>query len=456
MSNIFVHGDAKRLNLSSGLARNPGFVAEMLLADFLYASIGFSRGRLPMRTAMSANTFPKSAPKMRMTRQTSMAATLLAVWCLGFGSADRLSVAAEDPHAYFNSLVRRSDHWKSYSLRDPAQLGGPRQYATYDPPSDSHRQKQDAVKLVIPAFYATTKLAAPLSATDTVLTLDAAYKPSFPKNRVIGVGREAMTVTAWLNDTTVSVARGAHGTTPEAHVAGAPLLHATNSLRSQVRVPLETEDGHDYFFVWDSYWTDSFMDAGKFNHKAFQFSSGGKDGDTIWLEPQMAYGTRCAPETYVGAFGLRSYNKTGGNPNWSMTDGNFLGPGGLGTRGQFCILPNTWTRFFVRIQQRANDYDLVDVWLADETRDAVQVFTNAQVSVRSTGKTPNSIAKFWLEFNSSSDKLLRADRRDLVAYVRNFVALRDLRDPRALLVRPVAGVPTVAGPRAPTNLRILQ
>ena len=392
------------------------------------------------------------------TGRSSLIALVFVVCFASLWPSGRLETnvaAAEDPHAYFNMLVRRNDHWKSYSLRDPAQLGN-RQYATYDPASDTNRQKQDAAKFVIPAFYATTYLTEPVSPTATVLTLEEAYKPSFPRNRVIGIGKEIMTVTAWLTNTTVSVARGAHGTTPEAHAAGAPLLHATNSLRSQVRLPLLTEDGHDYFFVWDAYWTDSYMGA-RFNHKAFQFSSGGKDGDSIWLEPQTSYAfPRCNPSVYVAGLGMRSYNKLNGDPNWSLTDGNHLGPAGMGTRADFCVLPNTWVRFFVRIQQRVNDYDLVDVWVADETQDAVQILANAQVSVRRTGATPNSIGKFWVELNSSNDAFLRTDRRDLVTYVRNFVALRDVRDPRALLLRPVAGVPPVAGPRAPLNLRILQ
>jgi hypothetical protein len=117
-------------------------------------------------------------------------------------------------------------------------------------------------------------------------------------------------------------------------------------------------------------------------------------------------------------------------------------------------------RFFLLLRQRANDYDPVDMWIADERRDPVQVLMNVPVSVRPTGGTPNSIAKFWIEFNSSNDDLFRTDSRDLVAYVRNFVALRDVRDPRSVLVRPVPGSlpappgPAGPGPSPPTNLRI--
>jgi hypothetical protein len=371
--------------------------------------------------------------------------------------------AAEDPHAYFDQLVRRSDHWKSYSFRDNAMLGN-RRFVTYDPASDTDRHRQDAAKVVVEAFYErnpTPRLAQPLSASATVLVLEAATKGGFVRGADIRIDKEVMTVVAWLPENSVTVTRGAFGTAPTTHAAGATIMHASNSLRSQVRVPLETEDGHDYFFVWARYWTDSFMGAGKFNHKAFQFSSGGKDGDTIWLEPHVSYGAggRCDPGVHVGSFGVRPYNKGGGDPNWSKTNGDMLGPTSNlrdSSRDSFCVEPNTWVRFFFHIKQRANDYDPLDVWVADERREPVHLIVNSPVSVRPSGLTPNSIAKFWIEFNSSEDDLLRVDGRNLVAYVRNFVALRDVKDPRALLVRPVAGVPPVAGPKAPTNLRILR
>jgi hypothetical protein len=95
------------------------------------------------------------------------------------------------------------------------------------------------------------------------------------------------------------------------------------------------------------------------------------------------------------------------------------------------------------------------MWVADETHDPVQTLMNVPVSVRPTGKTPNSIQKFWLEFNTSTDAYTRLDNRELVAYVRNFVALRDTADPRPLLARPVPGAAAAPGPSAPRNVRIL-
>jgi hypothetical protein len=95
------------------------------------------------------------------------------------------------------------------------------------------------------------------------------------------------------------------------------------------------------------------------------------------------------------------------------------------------------------------------MWVADETTEPLQVLVNVPISVRPTGGTPNSIQKFWVELNSSSDEYLRVDNRDLVVYVRNIVALRDTADVRPLLIRPAPGAQAVPGPAAPRNVRII-
>lgn len=417
---------------------------------------------------------------MSMIRPNTAAAVLATVALCGvtLWQTGPSLTASEDQHAYFNSLVSRRDHWKSFSLRAADQVSSTRVggYAqlrtgevsgvTYDPAQDTDRHRQDATKVTIPAFIPTTQLAQPVGSTDTTLTLVTAYKPNYPPGRVIRVDSEVMTVVSWLTDTTVSVARGAYGTSKAGHSGGASVMHSTNSLRTQIRLPLGTEDGHDYFFTWDSYWTDSYVGAGNFQHKIFQFSSGGKDGDTLWFEPHISYGSSkhsCFdPGRHVGGIQVRSYNKLGGGADWSQTDGNLLGPrvtkeNPVTPFGHFCVEPNTWVRFFLRLRQRANDYDLVDLWASDERQDPVQVLTNIPVSVRPSGLYPNSIAKFWVEFNSSDDEYMRIDGRDLVSYVRNFVALLDPSDVSALLVRPTPGAePTIVGPAPPYNLRIVR
>jgi hypothetical protein len=63
---------------------------------------------------------------------------------------------------------------------------------------------------------------------------------------------------------------------------------------------------------------------------------------------------------HVATFHVRGYQEVNGDPDWSATDGNRLGPAAtrqnpLGPRAEYCVEPNTWVRFFVLLRQRAND-----------------------------------------------------------------------------------------------------
>jgi hypothetical protein len=413
----------------------------------------------------------------KMMRASLAPVVLIAVVSLAIGwNYGSVASAQGNQHGYFNALVSRAEHWKSYSLRDPAQLeckkdGG---YAvscndekgvTYSPANDTDPHRQDAAKVTIPAFNAgTTVLTQPASANATVLTIQPYSASVIGEKKVIKIDQEVMTIIKRDSDTTISVVRGDFGTTPAAHAAGAAVKRNSNSLTNQVRVPLKTEDGHSYLFTWDAYWTDSYMNMWPMAHKAFQFGSGGSGGNQIWLEPQTDFtglGEKCFDRSvHVFSAQFRSYNGANSFASWLLTNGNQVGPGTTNSQlnpksGQFCGKPNTWTRWWVRINQRVNDWDDLDVWLADETTEAVRVLSGLKISVPTSGPTPNQIADFWLEFNTSTSTHLRLDQRDLVAYVRNFVALRDVGEVQNLLVRPVPGAQPVAGPAAPMNLRII-
>ena len=78
-------------------------------------------------------------------------------------AASLLPAQTTSPHAYFDALVARADHWKSYSLRSAAQLARPIDggYAdsnsnplmvTFAPNEDDDPHAQDAAKVVIPPF----------------------------------------------------------------------------------------------------------------------------------------------------------------------------------------------------------------------------------------------------------------------------------------------------------------
>src|SRR6185503_13810803 len=173
-------------------------------------------------------------------------ATALPAWRSGSVSA----ATGSDQHSYFDALMRRADVWRSTSFRNPAELGG-NNWVTYDPNNDTDRHRQDAAKIVVAAWAPTTQLTQAVSTNDTTLTLVTAYKPAYGTNRIIRVDNEVMTVASWLNDTQITVNRGTNGTARSSHTVGAGLWHSTNSLQSQARFNLGTQDGHDYAFVWD-------------------------------------------------------------------------------------------------------------------------------------------------------------------------------------------------------------
>lgn len=433
-------------------------------------------------------TSPSSSPRRqrRLVRAAATAALLVGVGVV------ILPAQSGSTHAYFDSLVARADHWKSYSLRSPAQLARPKDggYATsnsdplmvtYDPLGDFDPHAQDAAKVVIPPFIpqSGTKLAQPISSNDLVLNLSdlggdvtKVTTALNAKGDQIKVGDEIMvtdTVNTPLNRTTGVVTlsqRGAFGTTAVPHQPGELIHLSGNSLANQIRVPFDSYDGATWFITWDAYFTDSYLDNGIGNFKAFQLSS----DNAIWLEPQTHFdGAPLSkppfdPNIHVAAAGrLRSYNTPGGPADWADSNGNQLGPGVtnnnpvLPTVGDFFIVhPNRWTRWWIRVKQRANDYDLVDLWMADEKTGPVQIYANIPVSVRL-----GQIDKFYVEFNTSTAQLSPGrlkDLRNLVAYVRNIVILRDPPDDVSpFLVRPGAGPAVLPGarPPAPRNLRIM-
>lgn len=393
------------------------------------------------------------------------------------------------PHAYFDNLVGRADHWRSYSLRNPGQLARPADggfansnsdplMVTYNPASDTDPRAQDAAKVVIPPFQtsSSTKLTTGVSASSLTLHLSdlggdvtKVTTALNAKGRQIRIGSEIIitnTDETPLNRETGVVTlsqRGAYGTTAVPHLAGELVTLSGNSLSNQVRVPIDSYDGATWFITWDAYFTDSFLDNGIGNYKTFQLSS----DKSIWLEPQTHFDggspkpAEFNPTKHVAVTGrLRSYDKVGGGTDFTLTDGERLGPGVTNNNpiqpslnNFFVLHPNRWTRWWIRIEQRANDYDIMDAWMADEATGPVQVYSNIPVSVRK-GK----IDQFYVEFNTSTTFLppgRTKDFRDLVAYVRNIAILRNPpNDVGELLVRPGETEP-LPRPSPPNNLKIL-
>lgn len=371
-------------------------------------------------------------------------------------------------HGYFNALVARPEHWKSYSLRDPQQLNTYKNansipaWVTYDPGTDREPQRQDAAKVAIPMFGGEQGgyLAADIGVSDTSVT----FARSMANARAIKVGGEIIRVNAATGGTcpcTVPVTRGLLGTTTTAHASTAPVRLSTNNLPNQVRLPLMTEDGFSYLVTWDAFYTDSYtrfslaMNA----QKTYQFSS---PGDSIWLEPRLSFdGGGAKPAGYDRAKGdlavmdLRTYVAGGGPSPWVLAS-NQHGPGtSRGSRDvlfpvtgrNLVIKPGRWVRHWFAFDQRPNDYDDLSWWLADEQEGPVALYDRVPINI-GRGSAAQRIEKFWLEFNTSTDAIVRTGEFDLVAYVRNVVVLRGPlgTDWTPLLTRPTTAPAVVVAP----------
>lgn len=432
-----------------------------------------------------------------MTRRNGLfaVAVVTAALLIALPTAIPNLTAQSDPHAYFNSLVSSAAHWKSLSFRNPAQLDYPKNggYAlsnsgplrvTYAPASDTNPEKQDAAKIVIPAFTAKGTLTIPMSATSTLITVSE-DSSVWAQGRAVRVDSEVMVVQR-TRDTcglgtppakvvnpdgsiTVQVCRGQFGTTATSHSVGAVASVSINSLENQVRFPLGTADGHTYLFTWDAYYTASYVGTGLTNHKSFQFTT--KDSGNQWFEPNTrfsgsGYGS-CPgfnPGVHVSSLVGRVYNGQATETNWLLTNGDNYHPmitthtpvtPWVGTK---CLYPSRWTRWWVFVNQRANNWDEVSMWVADQVEGPVLIYDKLLVSVSpNSTTTPNQIINWWVEFNTSESEFTRGNMRDLVAYIRNFVALRDVGNPAPLLLRPLAGAapPIVPTLQPPTGLRII-
>jgi hypothetical protein len=282
--------------------------------------------------------------------------------------------AQTNPHAYFNALVTRPEHYRSWSLRDHSQLltksqGGLAQCdscplnVTYDPASDPDPRRQDAAKLVIPA--------------------------------------------------------------------------GAVSLRNFLYLPVDSKDGHNYLVTWDAWWGAEF-DYGNTNiasYKAFQFGSQCV-GQPTWFEVRSRFSL--AGGAAIATIDGRSYNPA-------------VQP--MAAVGSFTIQPERWTRYWVLLEQRSGNTDLVSLWAADTQTDPVKLIDRAALNLC------NTVNNLWIEYNTSSAWTQRPVG-PLVSYLRNFAMLRDVASPTSLLQRPNAGIPlppppTPTAPSAPKNLRIV-
>jgi hypothetical protein len=282
---------------------------------------------------------------------------------------------ASGDHAYFDALVARPDHWRSYSLRDPQQLDHPKNggYAqsnsralvvTYDPDHDTDPRRQDAAKVVVSS--------------------------------------------------------------------------GVNSLTNQVRVPLQT-GSEGFFLTWDHWWGQEFATANTSfnNYKAFQlscddqkiwteqqlrFTLGARIPGALAVTSMRAYGSSASP------MGARVVDQ-GVDISYGS---DCIG----GQIAHFDLRPETWTRTAISIVPIPDDPDgwfTFQMWMSDETREPVQMYREGvTVRPRTAG---NGWDRWWIELNTSQS-YQETGRGPLTAYVRNVVLLHALADTSTVLRKP--------------------
>jgi hypothetical protein len=337
--------------------------------------------------------------------------------------------APRGAHAYFAMLAARSDCMAAYSLRDKAQLEEFKnsrrkpQRVTYDPANDPDPRRQDAAKLVVPAGKVSlgNTVRLPIGTSDgttTLVTWDAWFGREFRFENT-GIGNYKTFQFASPKDRIWFEVRTRFKQDEERQTKRAQNIRRRAAARSRNEVsatpPAGTAPaGAD---------RDEPSQAERQKRRAAR-----RQADTAEPEKAPAPLDKPADDGIIGMVDARGYGGQDKPFGPDVTNSAPLSP----QVGNFAVQPETWTRYWVLIEQRANDWDLVSLWVADEHHDPVQILDRIQLSVK------GSVDQFWLEYNTSS-KGKGAALPERVGYARNVVMLRNLsgKDVPGLLARPV-------------------
>ena len=325
-------------------------------------------------------------------------------------------------HAYFEKLARRPDCWKAYSLRDNAQLARfsnskrKPQRVTYNPAADTDPRRQDAAKVLLPANQVSlgNTVRLPIGTEDnttTLVTWDAWFGSEFDVGNT-GIGGYKTFQFAspadriWFE---VRTRLRLDEAKQKVRRAGAPREKpAKGAASTQTAASAEPPAASG----------KPGSEAPK--NKPSSSSSGTADQSAAKRADQNA-GKRLE----LGFVDARGYPARGTVLGPNVQRGSPLTP----QVGQFTVHAETWIRYWVLIEQRANDWDLVSLWVADEHHDPVLLIDRLQFNVK------KSVEQFWLEYNTSAHVPQNLGER--VAYARNVVMLRNVPDVQSLLQRPV-------------------
>lgn len=270
----------------------------------------------------------------------------------------------------------------------------------------------------------------------------------------------------------VCVTRGAFGTTIAAHAIGTYMKISGNQLQGGLTLPISdfpsrtvtnpgTTGGHTWLLVQDFFWTDDYMrnhgwNNGKktmvlhptYRSKLFEPSifftcgSGKTAGGTI---------PGCDLTNDIGRVFVRAYNSNNSTCNgctdWDNSNGNTLGESvginseDIDLENDFVIRPNKWVRIWIYVDQVDDDWDLISMYMADETTPMVRVAPPYKWSIEgqnpvgtgvisgTTVRSDNIIHWHYPEGDSSTEFGVGFDAlgvpATLASYTRNFFVLKD-------------------------------
>jgi hypothetical protein len=205
---------------------------------------------------------------------------------------------------------------------------------------------------------------------------------------------------------------------------------ASNSSDSQQKILPITVGPGSMFLTWDFRFNEAFAYKGDGylgTHKAWRMDH----VDAAWISMKVDYQSAAATARRPRR-GLAEFYMSSQSRDWlgqgTSRDGELLLP----RKAEFFIQADTWTRVFFLLEKIGEPESAISVWIADETRDAVQLYDRLAYKTLPDG--PNN---FRHEFDSSRTAANPAlNPGEMRHHARNFVVLHNVRDVQSLLRRP--------------------
>lgn len=200
------------------------------------------------------------------------------------------------------------------------------------------------------------------------------------------------------------------------------------SLKTQVWLPINVASPMKGVLVsWDAWfgktWDKALTGIGQY--KAFNFCSPVED---VWCEINTVFHSLATDPNFIahitGRIYFTSLYPASAYQGPNVTANNDLAP----QAGQFSLKPEAWTRFWAYFDTDDQGWDTYSLWVADGTRQPVQIFNRLQLKTRA-GK----LGIFRLEYNTSTSGVVQSPK---IAYIRNVVMLKGVTDVAPLLVKP--------------------